>query len=181
MSETTSTPPGGPASAPGREPVAGGELRDLDDPGVLDEVASARRQADRQEARVLAAVVAYVDLHPVVDPDDAAGGPAGGTPPGQRAPPAPLAGPGPPVVAEYAVEALGAVLHQPYRTTLSLVADAVELCYRLPRLWALVQDGSLQAWKARQAAHETTPSPRPRSVRGPAPRGDRGPRPGPPQ
>src|SRR4051794_886602 len=156
MSETTSTSPGGPVSAPGAEPVSGVDLRDLGDLGVLDEVASARRQADRQDARLLAAVVAYVDLHPVVDPDDAAGWPAGGTPPGSKPERAPLAGPGTPLVAEYTVEALGAVLHQPYRTTLSLVADAVELCFRLPRLWALVQDGSLQTWKARQAAHETT-------------------------
>src|SRR5690349_14877307 len=39
---------------------------------------------------------------------------------------------------------------------MSLVSEAVELCYRLPRLWALVQDGSLQAWKARQVARATT-------------------------
>ena len=39
---------------------------------------------------------------------------------------------------------------------LSLVSEAVELCYRLPRLWALVQDGRLQAWKARQVARATT-------------------------
>src|SRR3954468_16931831 len=109
MSETTSTPPGTPLGAPAGSsvpgPVAGVDLRDLGDLGVLDEVASARRQADRQEARLLAAVGAYVDLHPVVDPDDAAGWPAGGTPPGSKPERAPLAGPGTPLVAEYAVEA----------------------------------------------------------------------------
>src|SRR4051794_1959257 len=152
MSEVTSTPPEAPAGVP----VAGVDLRDLDDRGVLDAVWVARRNADREEARLLAAVVAYVDLHPVTDPDDAAGWPTGGSPPGVKPELAPLAGPGTPAVAEHAVEALGAVLRQPYRSTLSLVADAVELCYRLPRLWALVQDGSLQTWKARQAAHETT-------------------------
>lgn len=164
MSETTSippeTPPGAPAGtplgAPDPSPVAGGDLRDLDDRGVLDAVAAARRNADREEAALLAAVVAYVDLHPVVDPDEAAGYPSGTTPPGTRPERVPLAGPGTPLIAAYAVEALAATLHQPYRSALGLVGDAVELCYRLPRLWALVQDGSLQAWKARHAAHHTT-------------------------
>ena len=32
----------------------------------------------------------------------------------------------------------------------------MELCYRLPRLWDLVQSGRLQAWKARRVAAETT-------------------------
>src|SRR3954447_1785015 len=152
MSEVTSTPPEAPAGVP----VAGVGLRDLDDRGVLEAVSVARRKADREEARLLAAVVAYVDLHPVTDPDDAAGWPTGGSPPGVQPELAPLAGPGTPPAAEHAVEALGAVLRQPYRSTLGLVADAVELCYRLPRLWALVQDGSLQAWRARHVAHETT-------------------------
>src|SRR3954464_2582450 len=151
MSEVTSTPPEAPAGVP----VVGVDLRDLDDRGVLDAVSVARRNADREEAALLAAVVAYVDLHPVTDPDDAAGWPTGG-PPGVKPELAPLAGPGTPLVAEHAVEALGAVLRQPYRSTLGLVADAVELCYRLPRLWALVHDGRLQAWKARRVAHETT-------------------------
>ena len=39
---------------------------------------------------------------------------------------------------------------------LALVAEAVELRHRLPRLWALVQDGRLQAWKARQVAQAST-------------------------
>jgi hypothetical protein len=66
-----------------------------------------------------------------------------------------IAGEGTPSVAEYAVEELGAALGVPYRTALQLVADALELCYRLPRLWALVQAGSLQAWKGRQVAQLT--------------------------
>src|SRR3954451_18265322 len=91
MSETTSPAPGPPpgdpvgdpvgtAGAPGcsgcgtatrapaADPVASVEVRDLDARGVLEEVAAARRQADREEARLLALVVAYVDLHPVTDP-----------------------------------------------------------------------------------------------------------------
>ncbi len=39
---------------------------------------------------------------------------------------------------------------------LQLVSDTLELRYRLPRLWALVQTGTLAAWKARQVAAQTT-------------------------
>jgi hypothetical protein len=58
-------------------------------------------------------------------------------------------------VAEYAVEELGAALGVPYRSALTLVADALQLWHRLPRLWGLVQEGRLQAWKARQVAQPT--------------------------
>src|SRR3954471_2455055 len=77
MSETTSTPPGDtagdPAGEPGSGPMAPVDLRDLDARGVLDQVAAARRQADREEARLPALAVAYVDLHPVPAPDTDAG------------------------------------------------------------------------------------------------------------
>ena len=70
--------------------------------------------------------------------------------------PAPLAGVGTPAVAEYAVEELAAALNLSHAAGLALVSEAVELRHRLPRLWALVQDGRLQAWKARQVARATT-------------------------
>ena len=69
---------------------------------------------------------------------------------------APLAGVGTPAVAEYAVEELAAALGLSHAAGLALVSEAVELRHRLPRLWALVQDGRLQAWKARQVARATT-------------------------
>ena len=77
MSEVTSIPPETPAGVPVGVPVVGVDLRDLDDRGVLAAVGAARRNADREEAALLAAVVAYVDLHPVTDPEDAAGWPTG--------------------------------------------------------------------------------------------------------
>src|SRR3954469_16528732 len=118
MSETTSTPPGSPAGdpagAPAAGPVASVDLRDLDASGVLDRVASARRNADREEAALLAAVVAYVDLHPVIDPDsDAPVAWPTSSPLVDRGVTVqtPLAGAGTPDVAPYAVETLGAALH----------------------------------------------------------------------
>ena len=67
-----------------------------------------------------------------------------------------MAGVGTPGIAEYAVEELAAALDLSLVAGLHLVSEAVELCFRLPRLWALVQDGRLQAWKARQVARATT-------------------------
>ena len=129
-------------------------VRDLDAGQVLELVVARRREADRAEADVLALAVHFVDLHPVTEEHSPAswvlGRPLIG-PPEE----APVAGAGTPVVAEYAVEALGAALGLSYRAALRLVGEAVELCYRLPRLWALVQTGAMQAWKARLVARET--------------------------
>ena len=127
---------------------------DLDVRTALLEAAEARRTADQQEARLLALAVQIVHLHPVdettctatwnpltsLDEETGAG----------------LAGTGTPLVAERAVEELGAALDISYRSALGLVTDALELSYRLPRLWALVQAGVLQAWKARKVAQQTT-------------------------
>src|SRR3954449_1616304 len=137
------------------------EVRDLDSRDALAYVAGCRRQADREEAHLLAGVVHFIDLQPVTDQSPAA------TPrsrtrfladanDGQGLVEPPLGGPGTAGVAEFAVEELAAALGVSYPTGLQLAVEAVELCYRLPRLWALVQDGVLQAWKARQVARATT-------------------------
>ena len=138
------------------------DVRDLDAAAVLDAAVSARRTADQAEADLLALVVHWVDLHPVTNvhpaatfPTQRSGGLASVLGPGFFDP-APLAGGGTPGVAEYAVEELAAALNLSHAAGLALVSEAVELRYRLPRLWALVQDGRLQAWKARQVAKATT-------------------------
>src|SRR5689334_17985257 len=146
-------------------PSPTGDVRDLDRAGVLDAVVGSRRAADLEEARILALAVHWVDLHPVVPGEvsamfgtayvrlprvlDAPGDP-------DRFRVAPLAGDGTPGVSESAVTELAAVLGLTYAAGLALVSEAVELCFRLPRLWKLVQQGRLQAWKARKVAHRTT-------------------------
>src|SRR4051794_3753618 len=135
--------------------------RDLDTTGVLDALVDSRRTADRAEAHILALAVHYVDLHPVTDQAPAATwadrGFDGIRPANTHdVTETPLGGDGTPGIAEYAVEELAAALNVSYHTGLGLVCDAVELCYRLPRLWELVQHGHLQAWKARTVATETT-------------------------
>src|SRR6476620_10726575 len=138
------------------------DVRDLAAAAVLDAAVAARRAADAAEARLLALPVHWVDLHPVTPghpaatfPTQRTGGLASALGPAFFDP-APLAGDGTPGVAEYAVEELSAALGLSHPAGQALVAEAVELRYRLPRLWALVQSGDLQAWKARQVAKATT-------------------------
>ncbi|QWZ09318.1 HNH endonuclease [Nocardioides panacis] len=132
------------------------ELRDLTPVEVLAAVAESRRAADREEARLLALAVHWVDLHPVTG---ATTGPIQVPAAGLDAHPGDesvLGGDGTPGIAEHALDALAATLSLSHSTTRRLVGEAVELCFRLPRLWALVHDGRLQAWKARQVAARTT-------------------------
>jgi hypothetical protein len=111
-----------------------------------------RLQADRSEARLLELAIHMVHLYPVDENTcTATWNPSESL----DEAPEPVAGVGTPAVAEQAVEELGAALGITYHATLSLVSDSLELQYRLPRLWALVQDGRLQAWKARSVATHT--------------------------
>ncbi len=130
---------------------------DLDVRTTLLAAAEARRTADREEARLLSLAIQIVHLYPVDDETPVASW-ADPSLTSDTADPmrAHLAGAGTPQVAELAVEELGAALDVSYLSGCGLVADALELRYRLPRLWALVQDGKLQAWKARKVAQHTT-------------------------
>ncbi|HET9828553.1 MAG TPA: hypothetical protein VFQ11_08595, partial [Nocardioidaceae bacterium] len=137
------------------------DSRGLDSRGVLEGLVARRRVADRAEAELLALVVRFVDLHPPVDPDAAASmdldrplARSGGRDPGPGR--VGLGGPGTPGIDSDAAVELAAVLGVSYRAVLGLLAESVELCHRLPRLWALVQAGVLQGWKARRVAQHTT-------------------------
>ncbi|MEO5708949.1 MAG: hypothetical protein ABIQ59_03915 [Nocardioidaceae bacterium] len=128
--------------------------RDLPPGEVLSALSQARLAADREEARILALAVAWIDAHPVNEDHpavtfSASEGVAGETL-SRTVVEARLGGTGTPGVSEFAVEALAPALGLSYGAALTLVSEAVELCFRLPRLWALVQDGRLQAWKARR-------------------------------
>ncbi|MEO5652805.1 MAG: DUF222 domain-containing protein, partial [Marmoricola sp.] len=67
----------------------------------------------------------------------------------------PLAGVGAPWVAEFAPADFGAALSISVDAAKQLLGDALELAHRLPRLWALVQDLAVPAWRARLIARET--------------------------
>ena len=83
----------------------------------------------------------------------------------------PLAGPGAPLVAEFSLAEFAATIGLPTEAGKRYVGHALELRYRLPRLWKRVVAGDLAAWKARRIADQTLHlTHRGRQVRRPAPR-----------
>ncbi len=67
----------------------------------------------------------------------------------------PIAGQGCPLVAQFAVAELATALGLSAGSGRRLVAEALELACRLPRIWARVEAGTLPAWRARRIAEET--------------------------
>ncbi|HEU4566725.1 MAG TPA: DUF222 domain-containing protein, partial [Marmoricola sp.] len=118
---------------------------------VLAAARRSRREADLAEASVLASAVEWGVLHLVSDPSDAATWVTdGGVDTGVA-----LGGEGVPLVSEFAIPELATALGMSTDSGRILLADALELAYRLPRLWARVQSGDLQAWRARRIARAT--------------------------
>lgn len=66
-----------------------------------------------------------------------------------------LAGPGAPWVAEFAPDDFGAALQLTRDQAKTLIGDALELAFRLPRLWDLLREGHVPAWRARHVAQRT--------------------------
>jgi hypothetical protein len=156
----------GPAGWDDPAPGGGLDLSDLSAADVVDALADQCRGVDRAEADKLALVVHYVDLHPVTPVHPAACWDLNdGLGERELRPRAevPLAGVGTPGVTDYALEALGPALGMGYRATKAYVAATVELRFRLPHLWDLVQAGRLQAWRALRVA-EATPTLSPDAV-----------------
>lgn len=118
----------------------------LDSAAVLAGIRRDRIAADEAEARVLAGVAEFALVHQV---DDLYASATWGDSP------VPLAGPGAPMVSEFAVIEIAAALGRSRESGRHLVAHALELKFRLPQLWDRIQTGSLQAWRARRIAEET--------------------------
>lgn len=128
---------------------------------VLDRAVAAQVARRRADVEILHAALAWAHAHVMTvedDPDLVAGwrsetirtpGSAAALF-GERA--LPIAGAGTPLVAEFAVVELAAVLDQSYEATLALVGDVLDLAHRLPRLWALVRDLRVPVHLAREAA-----------------------------
>ncbi|HYO39485.1 MAG TPA: hypothetical protein VER39_07505, partial [Nocardioidaceae bacterium] len=144
------------------------ETTRLDVAGVVAAAVECRRVADRAEAELLVVAVRWADLHTVGPGAD--GGADGGADNGAAGAAAgfgvgrdlvgaqrlvPLAGAGTPLVAEFAPGELGAALGITSHAAACLVGDSLELRHRLPRLWAAVHAGRLQAWRARKVAQTT--------------------------
>src|SRR3954464_9767476 len=106
--------------------------------------------ANRAQADLMIAAVTWAEQHPPESIDQAAtwitpGGDTGLT----------LAGEGAPLVAEFCIAEFALAIGRSTDGGRALVAAAVELKYRLPRCWARVQAGDLEAWRARRIAEAT--------------------------
>jgi len=106
--------------------------------------------ANQAQADLMVAAVTWAEQHPPESIVDAAtwiapGGDTGLT----------LAGEGAPLVAEFCIAEFALAIGRSTDGGRALVAAAVELKYRLPRCWARVQSGDLEAWRARRIAEST--------------------------
>ncbi|MGO4258028.1 DUF222 domain-containing protein, partial [Marmoricola sp. RAF53] len=106
----------------------------------------ARAAADAAEVDVLVSAVTWASLHTVSDPEFAATW--GDTP-------IPLAGEGAPLVSNFCVTEFSAALGMSDRSGRALIAEAMELAHRLPRVWHRITTGTLKVWRARLIASKT--------------------------
>ena len=67
----------------------------------------------------------------------------------------PLAGPGAPLISDFAVMELSALLGRSLDSGRNYVGQVIELAHRLPRLWARLLDGEVPVWKALRIADHT--------------------------
>lgn len=123
-------------------------------PGSAGAVLAAARAARATEyaaaAELLACAVEWAAIHePIEDHTPVAAWWIHGTF-------VPLAGPGTPQIAQDAVAEFAAVIGISTMAGRTLIGHALELAYRLPKLWQAVQTGTVPAWRARQVAEATT-------------------------
>ena len=116
---------------------------------VLEQARADRAAADAAEARLLSHAVTWADLHPAESIHDAALLSRYGEQP------LAVAGPGAPLVAEFAVAEFAAAVGIPTETGKAYLGEALELRHRLPQTWARVRTGDLAAWRARRIARAT--------------------------
>ncbi|WP_210648675.1 HNH endonuclease signature motif containing protein [Nocardioides sp. SYSU D00065] len=124
-----------------------------DDPSasaLLAAIKERKAAEDRAAADQLDLAARWADLHPPESIHSA----ASFTVPGCEHE-EPIAGDGCPLVAEFCVAELGAVLGMSTTAAKRLIGHALELRHRLPRLWAQVQAGRVPPWRARSVAEAT--------------------------
>jgi hypothetical protein len=123
---------------------------DLSASGLLALARDRKAAEDRAAADLLEVAARWADLHPPESIHHA----AAFTLPGSEHE-EPIAGQGCPLVAEFCIAELGAVLGMSSTAAKKLIGHALELRHRLPRLWRLVQCGEVPAWQARRVAEVT--------------------------
>src|SRR5689334_3442290 len=123
-------------------------LAECDDPAAVLAHARARRRVEDDAARdVLKAAVRFAAMHSeasLVGPAD-----------GWHEAALPLGGEGCPEVAEFAVTEFAAAMNRSTEWGRRYLSHAIEGCYRLPRCWARMDTGDLEAWKLGSIADRT--------------------------
>ncbi|MFC6287815.1 DUF222 domain-containing protein [Nocardioides sp. GCM10027113] len=123
----------------------------LDSPaGVLAAAREQRAAAMRSEARMLQLAVEWAVQHPAESLEVAAGFELDGS---EAA--VPIAGEGTPLITEFCVAEWAASLGMSTDSGRAYLGEAVELRYRLPRVYRRVVHGDLPAWRARHIARNT--------------------------
>ena len=129
---------------------------------VLERASAALAARRRADVEVLEAALAWAHTHRVTAQREAAGWRSEAIPvPGTYAAALfgekamPIAGPGAPLVAEFAVFELAAALDLSHEATLALLGDVLDLAHRLPRLWALVRSLRVPVHLGREAARQS--------------------------
>ena len=120
---------------------------------VLVAARAETRAAQVAECRRLELAAAWAAMHPVDSIDEAATTWTAGFGDTGLA----VAGAGAPLVAEFSVAEFAAAVGLPTDAGAGYLGEAVELRYRLPRLWVRVQGAELPAWRARRIARLTIP------------------------
>ncbi|WP_210502444.1 HNH endonuclease signature motif containing protein [Nocardioides xinjiangensis] len=127
-----------------------GGVDDLTAAGLLSAAREARVAENAAAARQLDLAARWADLHPPESIHSAATFTVSSCEHEE-----PIAGDGCPLVAEFCIAELGAVLGVSTTAAKRLVGHALELRHRLPRLWAQVHAGAVPAWRARAVAEAT--------------------------
>ncbi|HEX4470417.1 MAG TPA: HNH endonuclease signature motif containing protein [Nocardioides sp.] len=118
---------------------------------VLAVARNRRRAADAAEVDLLHLAVDWALMHPAESIEESETRRLRGFGDTDLA----IAGPGAPTVAEFSLAEFATTIGMGTEAGKCYVGEALELCYRLPRLWDRVVVGDLPAWKARMVARET--------------------------
>ena len=117
---------------------------------LLAEIRDRRTVIAEQEIATLRAIVEWAAEHTVDDQAAASTLFERGLDTGL-----PLAGPGAPLISDFAVMELSALLGRSLDSGRNYVGQVLELTHRLPRLWTRVLHGDVPVWKALRFADTT--------------------------
>lgn len=134
-----------------QSPSPAGGVAGLD---LLGQARAARQCADASEAEILVVAVEWAVANPPLLGRDATAWYAASTSGEHKQE---LSAEGVPDVDRGAVGELGLALGVSTQAAAALVAEALELAYRLPTLWARVVAGEVAPWRARKVAQATRP------------------------